>query len=372
MAKAPSTSIVQALKFLASPDQCRRGAVCAVVGNDSFLRREVRASLQCTSSDANSEGTDSDEPTLLLCDGKTAELRDVLDRIRERSLFGSDQRVVVVEEADPFVKLYRAQLEDYVAKPVRDALLVLEVKTWPGNTRLAKAVAQSGTTIRCQVPTGGRELTEFTKQLKDWLIQLAKLRHGVKLERAAVDVLLDLMPTEVGILCQEIARLALLVEHDQSIDANLVRNNVGGWRTRTTWDMIDAVADGRAADALEQLDRLLIAGEHPHALLPQMASALRRFAAAARIYGQSERTGTKISLRTALQQSGVKPFKLKDAEPQLRQIGRQRAAQLYGWLLAADLDLKGHNSTDERARRVLETLIVRLSKTMSAPAAVGR
>lgn len=387
MAKASSTSSVHALKFLASPARIDYGGVCAVVGDDSFLRREVRASLQGTRSDANSAGPDSagsafaasasaasasDGPALHLFDGKTAELRDVFDRLCERSLFGPAQHVVVVEEADPFVKLYRGQLEDYVAGPVRDALLVLEVKNWPGNTRLAKTVAQGGMTIRCQAPAAGRELTEFTKQLKDWLIQQAKVQHAVKLELAAAEVLVDRMPTEVGILWQEIARLALLVEDGQPIDAKLVRDNVGGWRTRTTWDMIDAAADGRAADALEQLDRLLIAGGQPHALLPQMASTFRRFAAAVRIYERSERDGRKISLRTALGESGVPPFKLKTAEAQLRQIGRHRAAQLYRWLLAADLELKGHSSAPERARRVLETLIVRLSQPMSVPAVVGR
>jgi hypothetical protein len=50
------------------------------------------------------------------------------------------------------------------------------------------------------------------------------------------------------------------------------------------------------------------------------------------------------------------------AEAQLRQIGRPRAKQLYRWLLAADLALKGHNSSKDRARRELETLIVRLSR----------
>ena len=270
--------------------------------------------------------------------------------------------MVVVEEADPFVKLYREKIEDYVAKPASDAVLILEVKTWPGNTRLAKAVAKVGLTISCQVPQQGRELTEFTKQLKDWLIHLAKQQHKIKLERSAVDMLLELLPTEVGILCQEVGRLALLVDEKQPIDATLVKENVGGWRTRKTWDMIDAAAEGRAKDALQQLDRLLAAGDDPHALLPQMASTFRKFAAAARVFEQAEQSGRRMSLRSALEQAGMPPSKIRDAEGQLKQIGRPRAKQLYRWLLAADLELKGYNSSKDRARRVLETLVVRLAK----------
>ena len=365
MAKAAANKI-SALKFLTSPGDFPTGAVCSVVGDDAFLRHEVRLALGRL---LDGSGVEDDEGMAVkFCDGKTAELRDVKDALCERSLFGSERRMVVVEEADPFVKLYRERLEDYVEKPARDAVLVLEVKTWPGNTRLAKAVAKTGLTISCQVPQQGRELTEFTKQLKDWLIHLARSQYGVKMERAAVDLLLDLLPTEVGILCQEIAKLSLLVDGKGGIDAVLVRENVGGWRARKTWDMIDAAADGRAADALNQLDRLLGAGEDTHALLPQMASTFRKFAAAARIFENAEQQRRKISLRAALEQSGIPPFKLRDAEAQLKQIGRPRAKQLYRWLLAADLELKGHNSTKDRARRVLETLIVRLATQAKPPA----
>ncbi len=64
------------------------------------------------------------------------------------------------------------------------------------------------------------------------------------------------------------------------------------------------------------------------------------------------------------------PFKLGDAERQLRQLGRARARQLYRWLLSADLELKGYNSGKEASRRVLETLIFRLSRQAEAePAA---
>ena len=363
---AKSDGKISALTFLTAPGDYPASAVCAVVGDDAFLRHEVRLALGHLLNPADQDGLG-----VQTFAGKTAELRDVLDSLCERSLFGSEQRVVVVEDADPFVKLYRDRLEDYVDHPATEAVLILEVKSLPGNTRLAKAIAKSGRIINCQIPQQGRELTEFNKQLKDWLIHLAQHQHEADLKRPAVDLLLELLPTEVGVLCQEVAKLALLVDANKAIDANLVRDHVGGWRTRKTWDMIDAAADGRAADALHQLDRLIAAGEEPHALLPQMASTFRKFAGAARLFERAEQTGGRVSLRFALEQTGLPPFKLSAAESQLKQIGRERAKQLYGWLLAADLELKGHNSTKERARRVLETLVVRLSK-QAKPSAAAR
>ena len=355
MAKSAS-AVTPALKVLMSPADYKPAGVTVVYGDDAFLKHEVRAALLRT---LNGESGDFGADVI---DGRTAEMRDVFDSLSERSLFGGDLRVVIIDDADSFVKNHREQLEPLVNKTPGGAVLVLEVGSWPSNTRLAKAVAATGLTISCQVPEKGAELTAFTKLLKDWLIHIAKHNHQVELKRAAVDLLVELLPPEPGILFQEVARLAMLITGKSAIDAGLVRDYVGGWRVRKTWDMIDAAANGNAAEALEQLDRLLAAGDDPHAILPQMASTLRRFAAAARIYERAEQSRRKISLRSALEQSGMPVFKLNEGENQLKQIGRPRAMQLYRWLLAADLSIKGHNSPKDRARRVLETLIVRLSR----------
>ena len=265
------------------PGDFPAAGVCAISGDDPFLKHEVRNALVKTTLGDASEGFGVE-----VFEGRQAEWRDVQDALRERSLFGSSQQVVVVEDADPFVKQYREKLEEIVETTPVGSSLILEVTSWPGNTRLAKAVAKNGLTISCATPEKGAELTAHTKLLKDWLTHQASHKYGVKLERGAVDVLLEQLPSESGILCQEIARLALLTDDKAPIDIALVKEHVGGWRVRKTWDMIDAAADGRADDALNQLDRLMAAGDEAFALLPQMASTLRRFAAAARNYEQAE------------------------------------------------------------------------------------
>jgi DNA polymerase-3 subunit delta len=338
--------------------------VVAIVGDAGFLQREVRRALVAALLGSNSD----DDAVADVLDGQTAELRDVLDALRERSLFGGGQRIVVVEQSDDLVKNHRAALEDYVAKPSTDSVLVLEVASLPGNTRLAKAVADKGLAIRCQTPAKNPELTAFNNGLKKWLAFVAKREYQCELAAAAAGQLLELLPSEPGVLYQEVARLALLAGAEHKIDATLVREHVGGWRVRQTWDMFDAMADGRAADALGQLDRLISSGEDPHGIMPQLLSSFRKYALAVRLFEQAERRGQRPSLRDALQRAGMPPFKLGDAERQLKQIGRPRARQLYRWLLAADLASKDYNSSKERARRVLETLILRLSKEAVAEA----
>jgi DNA polymerase-3 subunit delta len=339
---------VNALDFLADPSGYSPACVCAVYGDEDYLKREALGALR-----RQVFSGEEAESALRSFEGRSAVMRDVLDALATMTLFGGGRRMVVVEDADSFVSQYRGELEAYVARPVRAAVLVLDVKTWPSNTRLAKAIAADGLAIECAAPK--------ERQLKTWLVSRAKAAHQMQLEAAAADALLELVPPELGILVQELDKLALIVDERRVIDVKIVRENVGGWRARTTWEMIDAAADGRTALALAQLDRLISAGEKPHGLLPQVASSFRRFAVAAQLIESAEGDGRRLPLRNALAQAGVLPFKLSDAERQLRQIGRQRGKQITRWLLAADLAMKGHNSSDDRARTELERLLVRVA-----------
>jgi DNA polymerase-3 subunit delta len=58
---------------------------------------------------------------------------------------------------------------------------------------------------------------------------------------------------------------------------------------------------------------------------------------------------------------------MQNAERQLKQLGRDRAGKLYQWLLEADLAMKGTHSQPDRARFVLEQLILGLSKHLAPP-----
>jgi DNA polymerase III subunit delta len=348
MAKSSTKAgTLTAFEYLDGTNQLPTVGLCAIYGDDAFLKSEVLTLLRQQTLGEGEGGFG-----LTTFAGREARLRDVLDALASRSLFGDGNQLVIVEEADPFVTEFRAELEDYVTGNPH-GLLVLDVKTWPSNTRLAKAVAARGNIcIQCAAGT--------LPQIKSWLVRRAKSAHQVKIDSAAVDALVDLVPPEPGILAQEIAKLSLLAGENRTIGIQHVKDNVGGWRTRAVWDMVDAAADGRTAEALLQLDRLLSSGEKPHGIFPQIAPSLRRFSTAVALMNAATSEGRRLPPRDALAQAGVLPFKLGDAERQLRQLGRHRAQSLTGWLLAVDLAIKSHHSSDDRARIELERLITRL------------
>jgi len=346
-----SVKSLHALDYLSQAEKHPPRPVSAIYGDESFLRRQALLKLREVVL-----GREEGDFSFTAFVGDNAELRDVLDELATVAMFGGVKRLVLVEQADNFVSRYRQQLEDYVFRPNRTGVLVLDLDSFPANTRLFKLIAAEGLTIDCGTPAEAR----LTKWLLDW----ARDRHNLLLSPAAADALVELMGSELGLLDQELAKLAVTLGEGKRITPDLVARHVGGWRAKTVWEMLDAALDGNVPEAMQQIERLLASGEQPLGILAQISASLRRFAAATRLVLQAEHSGRRIAIAQALQQAGVKPFVLQKAERQLRRLGRNRGAQLYQWLLQSDLDLKGESAMPPRL--ILERLVLRLAAPQEA------
>lgn len=331
--------------------------VYALVGEDPFLRREVRRRIRQAVLAA-----EDDEFSRTVYEGSSASMVDVRDELSTRGLFGDSRRLVEVEDADDFISKHRPELESYAAQPKSSGVLVLVAKSMPSNTKLYKAIDKLGGVIQCQTPK--------EPKIKKWLISWAQANYDKQLASDAADLMLELVGPELGLLDQELAKVASLAGEAPRMSLEMVEKIVGGWRAQTVWEMLDAAAEGRAPAALEQLDKLLMAGEHPIAILAQISASLRRYADAARALVVAESEGKRMSVRQALEQAGIKPFVLAKAERQLRQLGRERATQLHRWLVETDLDLKGESALPPRT--ILERLIARMAQDSQFSASGSR
>lgn len=330
---------MQAIQFLKAPDKQPIGPAVALFGPERFLKREA---LQVLSKLVL--GDEADELALTRLPGANADLRTVVDTLLSVSMW-SPKQLVVVEDADDFVSEYREGLEKYLDRPAKKSVLVLDVKSWPSNTRLAKKVASIGLPIDC-ASLKGAELT-------GWLGELARGRYGKKLDRQAAQTMVDLAGTDLGLLDQELAKLATYVGDAPTIDVAAVEKLVGGWKTETTWKMLDAVRDGQFGIAMELLDKLLVSGEHPLKLLGGINFVFRPVAKATELSRQG------IPLGEALTQAGVKPFTIQPVTAYLKRIGRPTAEKLGRYLLQADMDLKGASALPDRA--IVERLLLQLA-----------
>ena len=344
---------VSALDFLKTPERYPVQSVCVIAGDEAFLRSVVFKKIRATVlSDQDADFC------LSRFDGNETSYRDVVRETAMTALFGSGRRLVVVEQAESFLSQNKEKLETYVDEPNQAGVLVLQVVSFPSNLRLYKKVAEKGLIIDCKALP--------RRSIPAWLQNWVAQNSQATLTREGADILVDLVGDDLGVLDQEARRLSLLANNG-AIDVNLIRDHVGTWRQRKVWDLVDAALDGKTAEAMRQLDKLIEAGEAPIAILAQMSATIRKLAAACELFYEAGKNPDvpRPTINSVLDQVGVKDFvKVKTSE-QLKKLGSRRGRYLIQTLLNADLDLKGGSRTAPRL--VLERFIVQISAPQMHP-----
>jgi DNA polymerase-3 subunit delta len=346
--------LLHSFEFLAGPPPTDLPPVVIVVGSDSTLR--------CWAVQRLMRDTD-----VTVMDGETLDWIDLNGELSTASLFSAGERqTVVVRAGEKVVKDFRGELEKYVSRPGDASRLVLELETLPSNTRLYKAAEKDQLIIPCTAPNiqSGRYSNPDIPKIRKFLITHIAPKYQTKLSDGAANALIEMVGDNIGMLDSEIAKLAVHIEVGGTITEALVRDVVAGWIGKTMWEINDAAADGKAAEALRHFDKLISGGQATIALLPQLAWALRRLGMATAVVDEWEAMGRKVTPQDGLKSIGLKAGanEMKKAEQQMKQLGRDRARKLLDWLLDADLKLKGSHSAAPRDRRVVEELICKLAK----------
>lgn len=295
--------------------------------------------------------------------------RDVFDEAATVPMFATATRAAVVRAADGFVSANREALEKLAAAPARPGrgAVVLEVKSFPATTRLAKAAVAHGLVIEATVPAKG----DLAKWLRGW----SQSRHGIQIAAATAQRLLERLGADLGQADQALARLAAATPADsraKPLPPDAVDAIAGTPQERTAWEMVDAAGAGDAQAAIVQLDALLAGGENPIGIAAQIASVLRRLSTAARLLALPTDAGRPAGVDEALREAGVAawPKALAQARESLQQLGARRARRLPVWLLDLDRSLKGDASRGLRARLALERLFCKMARD-AGPAGRG-
>jgi DNA polymerase-3 subunit delta len=333
---------MDSLAFLDRPPKGKPQPIYVLPGDEDFLKRQVVQALRRSILGEEDEGFGYSPQA-----GDKAVWAAVHDELQTLPFLGG-YRLVVIDGADPFVTNYRQKLEKYVAAPSSTGVLVLVVNTWPANTRLAKLIDANGTIV-CNAPA--------TARLPEWCARWCQAQHGKQLAAPAAQLLVELIGPEMGLLAQELAKLAAYAGDAARIDSRDVDKLVGNSRAEEVWSIFDAVAAGNAGEALSVLDRLFDQGSAPQQILGAVSYQVRLLARAGRLHSQGK------PLPSVLAGLGLYRDRADRAAAQMRHLGPRRLARLYDWLLDLDLGIKGGSQLPERLQ--FERLIVRLARKVT-------
>jgi len=305
-------------------------------GTDPFLLEKGRAAVRDrTIGDA--------DPGLAVAefDGPEAQAAEVLDALRTLP-FLAERRLVILREADDFLnKTTRPLLETYLADPVPTGVLCLQVSSWNGSTRLAKRVAEIGLLIACEAAAPNK--------IPGWLQRQATERYGKTLTATGARMLHEYLGDDFAALTHALDALALYVGDADLIDAPEVDTLVARGHHERVWDLCNALAEGKAARALELLDVFWTEGM----AAPQIVGLLRptyRKLIAVRALADT------MDVDAAMDRAGVHRMAFDRIRRAVERFTGDDLADAYQALVDADLSAK----TRPDDRLAMETLVHRL------------
>lgn len=228
-----------------TPNSCP--LILVVYGPEDALRREAMGQLQNAAKEAHGA------VDIIRFEGATCGLAEILDELRSFGLM-QQFKIVVVDDADRFVTAHRAALERYAQKPVDHGTLVLRCNRWH-KSNLDKLIQKVGQIIKCE--------SLKRPAIKTRLQKIASKRYNRRLDANGSDLMIDLLGTDLGRLDTELAKLALLVDDDQRIEIDLIRQTAGRASNDQAWvvgeALLDAIASGPASAgrAIEKIHELV-------------------------------------------------------------------------------------------------------------------
>ncbi len=308
--------------------------IYVIYGGDEFLRDQYRAQI-----------TDEvlGEADRQLCVSRYeagAELADVLDDLRTLP-FLAERRLVIVDDADDFVKSHRHSLEDYLEHPSSTGAMLLCVKSFPANTRLAKRVAKIGVKADCN-PPAAKDVAGF--------IRSRATERGRTIDGRAVELMAQWLGADLARIDSELNKLALYTEGRDTITIQDVSAIVVATAGVSPWALTDALTAASAPKALTVLEGLLTQPGEEYRVLGLIGWHLRRVLKAKQMQA-SGRHEAEIFKQIRVFGPGQRPFRALLSKRSLGQVGRD-----FRQLIRTDLAMK----TGRNAKAALQRLIVAL------------
>jgi DNA polymerase-3 subunit delta len=253
-------------------EELRRGTLRSVyllAGPEALHRDDALAAIRAAL--FPSGGSDFDQDAF---EGATASAGALRDALRTLPVL-APRRLVVVREPATRNAAQRALAEALAEivpelRAAADVTLVITAASADRRERWVRACAEAGVLVECAAPKGARAIAAFVKA--------EARRQGVSLGAGAAELLAERIGPELLLLRHEIEKAALFAGPGRRVEREHVVDASCDVAEESLWDLGDAIGEGRLADALSSLARLLAGGAPPPVLLGALASHFRRLA----------------------------------------------------------------------------------------------
>jgi len=207
-------------------------SVVLLLGEEPFRQREELRNLLLAHPDLE----------VVRFSGDATPCGRVLDEVRTPTMLGGG-RAVVVDGAGPLLeKEALTVIAAYAARPVPGSLLVLIAPGIDGRLKGAKELKSRATVVTCD------PLKEWA--VPAWVVERARTAHGLRVDRAAAEMLRERIGEDLGLLDNALLRLRDLVAPRTRITVQDVEDSTEDHRSPVLFEAANALSAGDRARAL--------------------------------------------------------------------------------------------------------------------------
>lgn len=194
---------------------------------------------------------------------------EALASILETPPLLSPRRVAVVRDAQRLSPSARRVLEESLQRPVDGRVIIVAAEIPRGSrAKFYRRLADCCRVVSLDPPK--------SSQLPGWLVRRAREVHGLELEVEAARRMVAALGDRLGVLAQELEKLATYAADRDRVTLQDVERVVGVVPGTDRWSWVDAVMDRQFSRAIDELPGLLDGGESAIGLIIALGESLLR------------------------------------------------------------------------------------------------
>ncbi len=209
-------SITQLMKSLKNSEV---EPVYLLQGKDNYLQRFLSEKI----SDKFFQNSKSDKILLVPDDMKSPE---IIEQITATDLFSS-KKMFILLEPQKISGQSRKEFLSYCDKPIQSNCLIIVLEEFGKNVAMVRELTSRFSAINVSSP--------FENDMKKWA-QYFLMEKGIKANTGVLNTIVEMAGDSVGHIANEIEKISILLDEDQDLTNDIVRQFSGWKKEHQRWE----------------------------------------------------------------------------------------------------------------------------------------
>ena len=282
--------------------------------------------------------------------GKDVEISTILLQAKRYPMM-SERSVVIVKEAQTIVDIERdtgiKQLEAYLQHPLPSTILVFcyKHKVLDGRKSLAKTMTKHAVLLTTK--------KLYENQVPTWINGYIKSKN-LQIAPKATMLLSEYIGSDISRLANEIDKLALNLKPNQTIDEQMVQENVGISKDYNIFELQSALVEGNVLKA-NRIIHYFEANPKNNPIIPNLTLLFSFFTKLLCLHAAGDKSKEAVT-----RSLGNRSFLVKEYMQALSVFNYYRTAQIIHFIRVADLQSKGITGGNMSEGEIMRELVFKI------------